>query len=96
LAVLTTDYGNEPGWSNARYDELFLEQAITMDQAERTAMVQEMQQIAYEEAPYIVLLYDNSIQAIRSDKWEGYIQIPENGCYFLNMSIVNYMNMQAK
>jgi peptide/nickel transport system substrate-binding protein len=96
LAVLTTDYGNEPGWSNAEYDALYLKQAVTMDQTERTALVMQMQQIAYEEAPYIVLLYDNSIQAIRSDKWKGYIQIPENGCYFLNLSIVNYMNMQAK
>lgn len=96
LAVLTTDYGNEPGWSNAEYDKLFLKQAITMDPSERTAIVKHMQQIVYEEEPYIILLYDNSIQAIRSDKWKGYVQVPQNGCYFLNMSIVNYMNMQAK
>lgn len=96
LAILTTDYGNEPDWSNAEYDKLFLKQAVTMDQAQRTAIVKKMQKIVYEEAPYIILLYDNSIQAIRSDKWTGYQQIPKNGCYFLNMSIVNYMNMHSK
>lgn len=96
LNVLTTDYGNEPGWSNARYDELYLEQAVTLDEAERISMVQEMQQIAYEEAPYIVFVYNNTIQAIRSDKWEGYKMIPENGSYFFNLSIENYMNMKLK
>jgi peptide/nickel transport system substrate-binding protein len=96
LDILTTDYGNEPDWSNAEYDKLFLKQAVTMDQDKRIEIVQKMQQIVYEEAPYIVLLYDNSIQAVRSDKWEGYVQVPENGCYFLNLSIVNYMNMHSK
>lgn len=96
LNVLTTDYGNEPGWSNARYDELYLEQAVTLDVPKRISLVQEMQRIAYEEAPYIILLYDNSIQAIRSDRWEGYQQIPENGCYFLNLSIENYITMKAR
>jgi len=96
LEVLTSDFGNETGWSNAQYDKLFLEQMVTVEWGERIYLVQQMQKIAYKEAPYIVLLYKNRVQAIRSDKWASYIQIPESGCYFLNMSTMNYMKMHSK
>lgn len=96
LEVFTTDFGNETGWSNAKYDKMFLEQAITLDRFERVTLVQEMQKIVYKDAPYIVLLYKNRVQAIRADRWESYIQIPEGGSYFLNKSIMNYMKIRSK
>jgi peptide/nickel transport system substrate-binding protein len=87
---------NETGYSDARYDELFYEQMTVMDEEERIAMVQEMQRIAYENGHYIVYVYDNYIQAIRSDRWTGYQQIPPGvGGLFLNMTAWNYMNMKA-
>ncbi len=87
---------NETGYSDARYDELFYEQMTVMDEARRIAMVQEMQKIAYENGHYIVYVYDNYIQAIRSDRWTGYQQIPPGvGGLFLNLTAWNYMNMKA-
>ena len=87
---------NETGYSDARYDELFYEQMTVMDEAERIAMVQEMQKIAYENGHYIVYAYDNYIQAIRSDKWTNYVRVPAGtGGLFLNMTAWNYMNMKA-
>lgn len=87
---------NETGYSDARYDELFYAQMNQMDEAQRIEMVKEMQQIAYENAHYIVYVYDNSIQAIRTDKWEGYKKVPaDGGGLILNMSAYNYMNMTA-
>ena len=87
---------NETGYSDVRYDELFYEQMTVMDEEERIAMVQEMQRIAYENGHYIVYVYDNYIQAIRSDRWTGYQQIPPGvGGLFLNMTAWNYMNMKA-
>ncbi len=97
LEVLTTDQiggNNEPYFSNARYDELFLEQQNEMDIEKRKALVAEMQGIVYEEAPYIILLYDNNLQAIRQDRWEGFKQIPEAGTYFFNLTDYNYMNIK--
>ncbi|NCB42453.1 MAG: ABC transporter substrate-binding protein [Clostridia bacterium] len=88
---------NETGYSDARYDELFYAQMNQMDEELRIEMVKEMQKIAYENAHYIVYVYDNSIQAIRSDKWEGYKKVPsDGGGLVLNMSAYNYMNMTAK
>ena len=97
MGVLTTDQiggNNEPFFSNARYDELFLAQQTELDPDKRQQMVYEMQQIVYDEAPYIILIYSNNIQAIRSDRWTGYKTIPESGTYFHNLTIYNYMNIK--
>ena len=40
-----------------------------MDENERQKVVWEMQKIIYEDAPYVILFYDNSLQAVRTDKW---------------------------
>lgn len=97
MGVLTTDQiggNNEPFFSNARYDELFLMQQTELDPQKRQQMVFEMQQIVYEEAPYIIIIYSNNIQAIRSDRWTGYKQIPDTGTFFHNLTIYNYMNIK--
>ena len=52
-----------------------------------------MQKIIYEDAPYVILFYDNSLQAVRTDKWTGWKQIPENGPYFFNLTNYNYLNL---
>ena len=54
-----------------------------------------MQQILYEQSPYIVTSYAPDFEAFSTDKWEGYIQIPDpngntllppfgNGCGYAN------------
>ena len=98
LDILTTNQiggNNEPFFSNVRYDQLQLEQQNEMDESKRLKIVQEMQRIVYDEAPYIILIYSNNIQAIRSDRWTGYKQIPETGTYFFNLTAINYMNIKA-
>jgi peptide/nickel transport system substrate-binding protein len=98
LAVLTTDnIGNlsDTYFSNERYDQLFKEQMYMLDEAERQAAVFEMQKIAYEEAPYILLIYDNNLQAIRSDKWTGFTQFPNDmGLFFKGLTNYNYINIK--
>ena len=95
MGILTTAQigsNNEPQWSNAKYDQLYEKQQTEMDKEKRIALVQEMEKIAYDEAPYIILLYDNNIQGYRSDRWTGVEQIPEKGTYYFNMTIENYIN----
>lgn len=98
LAILKTDeIGNlnETYFSNSRYDELFQEQMNMIDEKSRQAAVFEMQKIAYDEAPYIILIYDNNLQAIRSDRWTGFKQIPaDTGLYFMNLNYDNYINIK--
>lgn len=94
LGILTTAQigsNNEPQWSNTKYDQLYEKQQTEMDKEKRIALVQEMEKIAYDEAPYIILLYDNNIQGYRSDRWTGIAEIPEKGTYYFNMTIENYI-----
>lgn len=97
LRVMSTDQIDnlsDCNYSNPEYDRLLEEQATLMDKAERQKMVWEMQKILYRDAPYIILSYDNSIQAVRTDQWTGWKQIPEDGPYFFNLTTYNYLNVR--
>ena len=64
-AQVTAQIGNtnEPCWSNAEYDKLNDEQAAEMDPARRKDLIDRMQQIMYEQTPWVVLTYPKYLQA---------------------------------
>jgi peptide/nickel transport system substrate-binding protein len=64
-------------YSNEQYDELFKEQQRAETLEERQQIVNQMQQILYEDRPELVLWYDNWLQAYRNDRWTGFVQQPE-------------------
>ena len=97
LNIMTTaEIGSmsDSNYSNKKYDELFLKQQTLMDPDERQEVVWEMQKILYEEAPYIILFYDNNLQAVNIEKWTGWKRIPENGGFFFNLTNYNYLNVE--
>jgi len=82
-------------WTDPEYQELYDLQAAELDTAKRLEYVQRMQQILYEQCPYVVTSYAPDFEAFRTDKWDGYIQIPDpngntilppfgNGCGYAN------------
>ncbi len=82
LKVVTTDEilsWSDCFYSNPVYDEMHLLQQRTMDRNERQALIHEMQQIFYDDCPYIILSYDPELMAYRSDKYEGWLRNPETG-----------------
>jgi hypothetical protein len=79
LSVLTSSQigaWNDTGWTSTEYDALFAKQAAALDEAERKALVDQMQQIAYHESPYAVIAYPQMLEAARTDRWQGWIQAP--------------------
>jgi len=101
LGVFTTDQIN--GWndccfSNAEYDKLFVEQSRELDPAKRAALVQRMQQIFYDAAPYVVLCYKNYLQAYNSAKWEGWVASPpKNGLVlYTTFNVDSYVKVHPK
>lgn len=79
LSVLTSSQigaWNDTGWTSTEYDALFAKQAAALDEAERKALVDQMQQIAYDESPYAVIAYPQVLEAARSDRWQGWVQAP--------------------
>ena len=67
---------NDTFYCDEGYDADYLRQKTLLNIDERVALVKEMQQQAYDAVPYIVLSYDNNLQAYRSDRWTGFVQQP--------------------
>jgi len=66
-------------YSNPAYDKLFTEQQTTMDEAKRIDIVHQMQQILYEQSPYVTLVYHRNLEAYNSAKWTGFVPSPSDG-----------------
>jgi peptide/nickel transport system substrate-binding protein len=82
LSTYTTDQcgvWSDTCYSNQEYDRLFEEQQKAASLEEREALVDQMQQILYEDRPELVLWYDNYLQAYRGDKWTGFVKQPTEG-----------------
>lgn len=81
LSVLLTDQFVSGGWSdsgyhNPEYDQLYLDQQKLVDKTARQQTIWKMQEIAYNDRPYIVLFYEDMLQAYRSDRFSGFIESP--------------------
>ena len=64
---------SETGYSNARYDALYEQQSVELDLKKRQALVWEMQRLVHEDAVYIIPYYEMQVQALRTDRFTGWI-----------------------
>ena len=95
LSVLTTgsiESWSDCNWSNAEFDELFLEQQTTIDLQERIALVHRMQEIVYRESPYIVLVYPLDLETANKGKWTGWVRAGnDRGLWWYNTQPDTYV-----
>ena len=63
-------------YCNPEYDKLFAQQTKETTQSKRAEIVKQMQQIIYEDVPYIVTYYANNHEAYRSDRFTGFVPQP--------------------
>jgi peptide/nickel transport system substrate-binding protein len=64
-------------WTDPEYEQLFKQQSMELDPIKRKEYIDRMQQILYEQSPYIVTDYRPDFEAYNTAKWEGYIAIPD-------------------
>ena len=99
LNILTTSSigsNSDTFYSNPRYDELMVQQQAEPDKTKRKAMVDEMQELVYNQAPYHILFYDAALHAYRTDKFGGWRTQPaENGLPFFAYGNDNYNFLTA-
>ena len=72
LSYMTCDQlGNwsDSWYCNEEYDALYEQQQTEIDPEARAEMVKQMQQMLYEDAPYLVTAYDAIGEAFRSDRF---------------------------
>jgi peptide/nickel transport system substrate-binding protein len=81
LSVLTCDQimgWSDTFWCNDEYSGMYAEQKVQLDLDQRAATIKEMQRIAYEDNPYVILYYENQFEAWRTDKFEGWSKTPSD------------------
>lgn len=67
---------NDANWTNPRFEELYLEQKVEVDLDRRVEIVHEMVRILHDDAAYVALWYGPDLQAIRTDRFEGFVRQP--------------------
>lgn len=97
LSYMVTDQHflwNDCYYSNPVYDELYLKQLGTIDRDERQKIVHEMQRIFYDDCPYIIYAVKYSLQAYRTDKFEGWVRSPRTGGVIFTTGIKTYEQLR--
>jgi peptide/nickel transport system substrate-binding protein len=69
-------YWSSACYFNPDYDKMYKEQQVAPTVEERQAIINQMQDIVYQNQPEIVLYYDKYLEAYRSDRWEGFFNSP--------------------
>jgi peptide/nickel transport system substrate-binding protein len=81
---------------NATYDKLYAQQGQTTDVAARDAIVKHMEQILYDDVPYIVTYYYDDLEAYRSDKWTNVqpLPAPDGALIFQSYGTYTYRDVE--
>jgi peptide/nickel transport system substrate-binding protein len=88
------------GWSdswycNPEYDRLYAAQNRETDDARRVELVRQMQQIIFEDAPYLVTAYVTTGQALRTDRFACFQPQPDpGGVLLVQYGAHNYFSMR--
>jgi len=77
MLIFGCDEREEGGWNDSGYcdqefDEMYVQQGITVDHEARRELIWKMQEKLFEDRPYIMLTYPKTIQAYRSDRFTGF------------------------
>ncbi len=92
--------GQRGNWSdswfcNKQYDTLYNEQHVQTNQAQREVEIKKMQQILYQQSPYLVTAYDTTGEAVRSDHFACFVSQPNPGGVWLEQyGVYNYIHIK--
>ena len=81
-------------WCDETFDALYDKQ-LGEGGDERKATLAEMQQYAYDQAPYHILYYDANLDAYRTDQFGGWQNQPANGTPLLSYDTLGYTLLDA-
>jgi peptide/nickel transport system substrate-binding protein len=86
---------SDSNYCNPAYDELFAKQNVATSDEERKALLVQMQNLIYDEAPYHILFYDANLEAYRTDRFHGWQNQPtDNGVPLFGYGSLGYLFLQ--
>jgi peptide/nickel transport system substrate-binding protein len=80
-------------YSNPEYDKLYTEQQVATGSEQRKQIIDQMQQILYEQSPYIILSYAIDLEAYNTKDWAGWVRspAPDGAVFFSADNIDSYI-----
>jgi peptide/nickel transport system substrate-binding protein len=97
LSLLTTGQigvWSDSNYSNPAYDALFDQQRQAPTVDARRGVVGDMLDQAYDEAPYLILFYDDDLHAYRTDRFEGWPAASGDGrVNFFTFGVAAYLDL---
>jgi peptide/nickel transport system substrate-binding protein len=82
VSILTSDeigMWNQSAWTSPAYDKLFQLQGQQLDPQQRKQTIWKMQQIVYDQSPFIPLIYSRDQEAYNTADWTGWVTSPAHG-----------------
>ncbi|ADB30707.1 extracellular solute-binding protein family 5 [Kribbella flavida DSM 17836] len=70
--------GTESFYCDPQFEKLYQEQQKELDRTKRAAIIKQMQERLYTDAPVIALYYPNNLEGYRKDRIAGITPIPED------------------
>ncbi len=67
---------NDCLWTDPAYTKLNTQQSQTIDETARQPIVDQMQQMFYDAAPYAILAYPFQLEAYNTAAWQGWVHVP--------------------
>jgi peptide/nickel transport system substrate-binding protein len=97
LSLLTTrqiGVWSDSNYSNPAYDKLFDQQRNAATVEDRQAVVRKMLDLAYDDAPYLVLSYDDELHAHRTDRFASWTVQPRDvGTSLFTYGVQGYLDL---
>ena len=97
LEIFTCDQigsSSDSNYCNPEYDTLFQQQNEATSPEDRKALMDQMQEIMYDEAPYHILYYDAALHAYRTDRFTNWVNQPDNGTPLFGYGPYGYTQLQ--
>jgi peptide/nickel transport system substrate-binding protein len=94
---------NDPAWSDKTFDQLFPQQDAAVnpdtggpDSIQRRDLVYQMQQIMYDQSPYIVYDYPFNLVGYNVAKWDGWVKDNGGNVAFTTYNMDSYLKVRPK
>jgi peptide/nickel transport system substrate-binding protein len=88
---------NQAAWSDPAYDQLYVRQRRELDQQRRRQLVQQMEAILYQQAPFIPLVYTQNVEAWDTTHWQGWRLWPvRDGGAFFTFTRSSYLDVRPR
>lgn len=87
---------SDSNWCDPAYDKMYDEQNVAPSAEARKAILAQMQELFYEQAPYHVLYYDSELHAYRTDRFANWQKQPTaNGTPLFTYGTLDYTLLTA-